>query len=159
MRALALAALLIAPALPGRAQEHYDADPLADCLALGKAEACIAAGAQACLETEAGSSTLGMAYCYTRAREDWDRRLNAAYATAVGEARALDADNAEGPSDLASSEEALRTAQRAWIAFRDAACGWEATRWSGGTGAGPASAACLMELTARQTLFLQDRLW
>ena len=45
--------------------------------------------------------------------------------------------------------------RRAWIAFRDAACNYEATRWGGGTGAGPAAADCVMKLTARQALHLR----
>ena len=44
--------------------------------------------------------------------------------------------------------------QRSWIAFRDAACSYEASRWGGGSGAGPAATGCVMQLTARQALRL-----
>ena len=158
MRLLACLALLAGPAL-AQEEPHYDPDVLRTCLAATDWGDCISVAADACLATDAGSTTLGVGYCYNAAWEDWDKRLNETYAEAVRQARDLDADNAEGPYDLASSEEALRTAQRAWIAFRDAACEYEGTRWSGGTGGGPASAQCLMDLTARQTVFLRDRLW
>ena len=46
--------------------------------------------------------------------------------------------------------------QRAWIAFRDARCNWEAALWQGGTGAGPAQLSCLMVETGRQTMALQN---
>ena len=154
-------ALLLVTATPALA-EDYDPAILEACLGSrppDKAEVCIGLGARACLETEAGRTTPGVGYCYGAEWEDWDARLNAVYAALIPQLRELDADNAGGPLDLPSSEEALRRAQRAWIAFRDAACDWEYTRWSGGTGGGPASAECMMRLTAQQTLFLQDRLW
>ena len=48
--------------------------------------------------------------------------------------------------------------QRAWIAYRDAACAYEASQWGGGTGAGPAATGCMMTLTGRQALALEERL-
>jgi len=51
--------------------------------------------------------------------------------------------------------EALRDMQRAWIAFRDATCTYEASQWSGGTGQGPAYEGCVMRMTAEQTLYLE----
>ncbi len=41
---------------------------------------------------------------------------------------------------------------------RTAACAYEASRWGGGTGAGPAATACFLDLTGRQALALEARL-
>ena len=46
--------------------------------------------------------------------------------------------------------------QRAWIAYRDARCGYEYSLWQGGTGGGPASVACYMEVTGEQALYLES---
>ena len=48
--------------------------------------------------------------------------------------------------------------QRAWIGYRDAACAYEASQWGGGTGAGPAAVGCMMTLTGRQALALEEKL-
>ena len=48
--------------------------------------------------------------------------------------------------------------QRAWTAYRDAACAYEVSTWGGATGGGPAGEDCMMRLTARQALVLEDRL-
>ena len=44
--------------------------------------------------------------------------------------------------------------QRKWIDFRDAACAFEASKWGGGTGGGPAATQCHLTLTAQQYLRL-----
>ena len=159
MRWAALALLAAQALAPPALAEDYDPEVLWRCLDANDWSTCITVSADACLATEAGKSTPGIGYCYSEAWQHWDRLLNDAYRLAIAQAQELDADNAGGPLDLDSSEEALRTAQRAWIAFRDAACAYEGTRWSGGTARGPASVSCLMELTARQTIFLESRLW
>ena len=80
--------------------------------------------------------------------------LNAAYAQLLAEAEGTDAEMKTLGSAAPAQVPALREMQRSWIAFRDAACGYEASRWGGGSGAGPAASACVMELTARQALRL-----
>jgi uncharacterized protein YecT (DUF1311 family) len=57
-----------------------------------------------------------------------------------------------------STSAALRDMQRTWIAYRDAACAYERSQWGGGTGGGPATADCLMRMTAAQALALEQRL-
>jgi uncharacterized protein YecT (DUF1311 family) len=57
-----------------------------------------------------------------------------------------------------SVAEALRGMQRAWIVYRDEACDYERAQWAGGTGGGPATAACLMQQTGEQALALEGRL-
>lgn len=120
--------------------------------------ACIGISAQACMaQTEGGYSTVVMGGCLDREREFWDERLNTAYAAVMAEARAADAEAAQTGQRPSGQAEALRDMQRAWIAFRDAACAYEYSTWGGGTGAGPAGTACLMRLTGEQALTLGER--
>ena len=60
-----------------------------------------------CLAVEKNQTTVGMAECTDIAIKAWDGRLNAAYKEAM---RTLDPKSAD----------ALRTAQRQWLAFREA---------------------------------------
>ena len=60
--------------------------------------------------------------------------------------------------EVASVAEALRAMQRAWIVYRDAACDYERAQWAGGTGGGPATAACLMQQTGVRTLELEGKI-
>ncbi len=62
---------------------------------------------QACLASPDGASTMGMVDCLSAASEAYDKRLNQAYVEALA---ALDP----------ASKDKLRTAQRAWLAFRKA---------------------------------------
>ena len=106
--------------------------------------------------TPGGQSTAGMGGCLDAEWQWWDARLNTAYKDLMALHRAEDA-AAQG-SFAPPLAPALRDMQRAWIAWRDARCGYDAAQWGGGTGAGPASAACLMETTAQQAIDLQTRL-
>ena len=121
-------------------------------------EGCIGYAADECTGSPGGSTTVGMGYCYGQEFEYWDARLNAAYAALMAIERAQDAEIKELGSAAPSTAEALRAMQRAWIAYRDAACDYERSQWGGGTGGGPASAACMMGLTGSQALALEDRL-
>ncbi|WP_281983154.1 lysozyme inhibitor LprI family protein [Thalassorhabdomicrobium marinisediminis] len=147
--------------LPDPGALDYDAGVLDACLAeargYGEKHQCIGIGAAACMEAGAGSSNAGISFCFAAEWEDWDARLNTAYGTLLDQQAELAADNAAFNARIPDAVESLRTMQRHWIAFRDAACKWEAVQWGGGTGAGPASGACLMGLTAQQTLFLEER--
>lgn len=121
--------------------------------------ACIGKSSSACMEGPGGSSTVGMGGCLDRELSFWDKLLNANYQSTMAQARKADAEAEEYQSDLASQAEALREMQRAWVAYRDAACTYERTTWGGGTGGGPATLACLMDLTGRQALKLQPELY
>ena len=68
-----------------------------------------------------------------------DAALNAAYAAAVARVEG-------GPQ-----EALLRDAQRAWIAFRDAACDAEASLYEGGTFQPVAGTECRTRLTQART--------
>ena len=120
-------------------------------------ESCIGASANACMDSfPGGSTTPGMAACFFEEGKYWDDRLNAAYKKIRAGAKAFDADMQDIGSSAASQADALRDMQRAWIAYRDATCAYEYTRWGGGTGGGPAINACHMNMTAKQALYLES---
>ena len=136
-----------------------DADLVGSCTE-DRADLCIPAAAQTCMEThEGGETTVGMGRCLDLAHAAWDARLNESYRDLLAQHRAQDVDLAEIGSSAPELEAPLREMQRAWIAYRDAACTHEAATWGGGTGSGPAYLGCLIELTARQTLRLERYLW
>jgi uncharacterized protein YecT (DUF1311 family) len=107
-----------------------------------RADSCIGVVSTACIQGEGNESTAAMVQCYGREADAWDMRLNAAY-------KALMA-NGDG-QDVA---EGLRKTQRAWIAFRDSACAQPAIAFKG-TMASPMTQWCVLELTARQALWLE----
>ncbi len=116
---------------------------------------CIGASSDHCVNnTEGGYSTVIVGGCLNAEFEAWDQRLNAAYQRLVTLEKAADQRNADIPN-APKTVPALKEMQRAWIKFRDAKCAYEVSRWGGGTGAGPAFAACLMDETGGQALYLQ----
>ncbi|NHF72061.1 lysozyme inhibitor LprI family protein [Paracoccus xiamenensis] len=155
MRALALLLLVAAPA----AAQDFSYDPalLTNCLQANadKPDRCIGTAARACMEGEGGSTTVGTVSCLAGENAQWDSILNQAYEAVLADAEQGDAEMKKLGSAADPQTPALREMQRAWIAFRDAACVYEASRWGGGSGAGPAATACAMELTARQALRLK----
>ncbi|WP_439526053.1 lysozyme inhibitor LprI family protein [Roseovarius mucosus] len=116
---------------------------------------CVGRSAQACMTTDGGETTIGMIDCLDAELKLWDGRLNAAYAAKMDAARTSDAEMASIGASVPSLENSLREMQRAWMAFRDAACLYEQAQWMGGTGGGPATMACHMQETARQALRLE----
>jgi uncharacterized protein YecT (DUF1311 family) len=105
-------------------------------------ESCIGVVVTACVQAEGNDYDATMMQCRGREADVWDGRLNAAYKALL--AKGDDKDVADG----------LRKTQRAWIAFRDAACAQPAVAFKG-TMAGPISAYCVMDKTARQALWLE----
>ena len=158
MRFLFLALCLAAG--PAAAQDLvYDFAHSRDCIAATddwyEKVQCIGTSANRCMEeTPGGYSTVGQGACVWAEYEDWDAELNALY----GPLRDRLA-NDDAVNDMpVSTADALRDAQRAWIPWRDAACAFERAKWGGGTGGGPASAACLMQMTAERALALRVEL-
>jgi uncharacterized protein YecT (DUF1311 family) len=100
-----------------------------------------------------GQTTVGMVSCLDRERAVWDGWLNTVYQQLYAR---LAVEDAQTPSYAPDQASALLQMQRAWIAFRDARCAYEASQWGGGTGAGPASVSCHLDATARQMLYLQS---
>jgi uncharacterized protein YecT (DUF1311 family) len=153
-------AALAAAAWPAIAQDPpFSPEATETCLARAPERAgCIGFAADDCMRAPDGQTTVGMSYCYEREYAYWDARLNAAYAALADLEEAADAEMREIGAAAPSTAEALRAMQRAWIPYRDAACDYERSEWGGGTGGGPATAACLMRLTGEQALALEDRL-
>lgn len=156
IRILAVSVVMAGPAA---AQElNFDIADTQMCLEAGRdipdfdANDCVGVSAQACMETTPGGfSTAAMVGCIAEELDFWDAQLNHHYREARAQAREMDAENgAYAPSQ----EEALRDMQRAWIAFRDAKCGYARSQWGGGTGAGPAGVSCLLHETADQARYL-----
>lgn len=149
------ACFILLPSLLSAQQIDFDITPTANCVAGDGGMACVGLAANACMENNSGGySTSGMSICTDHELEWWDGRLNQNYGLVRDRARAIDAEAA----DYAPSQaDALREMQRAWIPFRDAKCEFVGTEWAGGSGAGPATIWCLMDETARQALYLEQR--
>ena len=155
MRALILGLALVAS--PALAQDFsYDPAILTACLAAAgdDRDSCIGKASGQCLEGEGASSTVGTVACLRAEADQWDGLLNTAYASVLAQSEQTDAEMKELGSAADPEVPALRDMQRSWIAYRDAACAYEVTRWGGGSGSGPAATGCVMELTARQALRL-----
>ena len=139
-----LAALAVSPALAKDKPDARAAAAIQDCVksksATGMGETCIGIVSGPCLDKAADPSTAGMVACVTRERAVWDDILNETY----NRLRAKLDDK---------QQQKLRDMQRAWIAARDATCGfyWDFYQ---GTMASPMSAGCLNKETAERALFL-----
>jgi uncharacterized protein YecT (DUF1311 family) len=97
--------------------------------------------AEPCQNQEGGQSTYGMARCFDLETGIWDGLLNDNYKSLR--------------SDLDATRAAkLREMQRAWIASRDATCGFYDPRTQG-TIVIPMAAACVTRETARRALLLK----
>jgi uncharacterized protein YecT (DUF1311 family) len=160
MRRVALIAAIVMLAGTARADDGlvFSTAAIDACFAAGNPAAdCIGASAQACMaDTPGGYATPVMAGCFERELTYWDDALNTAYGDLDAQLRALDEDAADLPEG-ATRAESLHALQRAWVAFRDARCGYERSLWGSGSGAGPAQIACLMAETARQALYLEEQ--
>lgn len=120
---------------------------------------CAGLSANACMEAnDAGYTTVGMGGCLDGELKFWDAMLNEEYQTLLKRAKDNDAEMKELGATVLSVADALVAMQRAWIPFRDEACSYERSLWGGGTGGGPATLQCLLELTATQAERLSRRL-
>ncbi|HWC92313.1 MAG TPA: lysozyme inhibitor LprI family protein [Pseudolabrys sp.] len=139
-----LAALAFSPALAKDKPDARAAAAIQDCVksksATGMGETCIGIVSGPCLDKAADPSTAGMVACVARERAVWDDILNETY----NRLRAKLDDK---------QQQKLRDMQRAWIAARDATCGfyWDFYQ---GTMASPMSAGCVNKETAERALFL-----
>jgi uncharacterized protein YecT (DUF1311 family) len=158
--ALAVMIALSGPAMAQDGRPEFQDDLLETCLAgQGEApESCIGKAANLCMEAEGGYTTVGMSYCLSQELAQWDGLLNTAYTAVMAQSKATDAEMEELGSAAPKQAPLLQQTQRNWIAFRDAACSYEGSRWGGGTGAGPAGTDCMLTQTARQYLWINDYL-
>ncbi len=99
------------------------------------------------------STTVQISSCLNGILAEEDARLNTAYRGAMTVMKATDAGL---PASLKGAEAALRTAQRAWVTFRDTGCAAEGFRYRGGTAEGLTVAQCLIRTTQDRTDDLLD---
>ena len=157
MRLFMVGALVLAG--PAMAQELPYSDALTqNCLAgagdATSARACIGRSADACIATPDGGTTVGMGGCLKFELTFWDNLLNANYKQRMSVAKEIDAEMQDLGATVPLQAPALRDMQRAWITYRDATCDYARSQWGGGTGGGPATVSCLLDLTGQQALYL-----
>jgi uncharacterized protein YecT (DUF1311 family) len=160
VRSLICLAFLASPVM---AQElPFSPDATEACLAQaedrGAREACIGRSAEACYSREGVYSNYAIGICFGAEADYWDVRLNTVYTELIKAETAMLKEMNDIGATVPDTVTALREMQRAWIPYRDAACWYEYTTWGGGSGGGPANAACLMHETGRQALELEMRL-
>lgn len=100
-------------------------------------------------------STVEINFCLEKELQRADVELNRAFQGALAFIDTHDEMSAAARSEWRT---ALRSAQRAWIAFRDADCGEPVGyEWYGGTGMGAATFGCSLEKTRARTKDLKER--
>ena len=110
-----------------------------------------------CMETEDGGfSTLGMVSCVAAETQVWDGFLNMAYQARMQGLAQLDIAEAVQFPEFANRADSLRTAQRAWIAFRDGECSLAYAMWGSGSMRQLAAVGCLLDMTAARTVELES---
>lgn len=114
-------------------------------LAAGLAAVALPALSQNCASPQTQTD---MNICADREYKIADAALNSAYRRAVAVMRQEDAALNQ---DQRGAVEALRQAERAWIAYRDAACTSEAYLYHGGTIAPMIFSGCKTRLTRQRT--------
>jgi uncharacterized protein YecT (DUF1311 family) len=159
IESLTLAGLL-GVALPAAGQEVvFSPEATETCLAAAEdalaRTACIGKAADACMAGPDGGSNAGIGACLVAEAGFWEAHRERAFGALIEietrNAAELEALGSAAPSSI----EALQAMDRAWAAWRDAACAYEVSQWGGGSGGGPAEAACVMELTGKQALALE----
>jgi uncharacterized protein YecT (DUF1311 family) len=119
-------------------------------------ESCIGIVSTPCMQTEEGMSTSGMMTCLGRELDVWDARLNSAYK----EALKPDPDSGLEAKSAEAVQQNLRTVQRNWIPWRDATC--DVLHVDGipifGSQSKVDGVDCLLQLTARQALWLEGKM-
>ena len=94
-----------------------------------------------------------------RAAAAADAAMNAQYRQTMGAMRKMDGYKAPDATTGPSYQNALLSAQRAWLAYRDAECVAQEYEFRGGSAAGMARAQCVADLTKARTRALQTELW
>lgn len=152
MRLTLISAALCASTLAGASEpsaEDRQVEDLRSCMQVndGLVEPCLGTIADPCQETADGATTIGITECLATEARAADAVLNQNYAAALEGARAVDV---ELGGTAPEAEDALRSAQRAWIAFRDAECGRLYALDRGGTIRSIVHADCMRRLTAQR---------
>jgi len=110
------------------------------------AASCIGVVSTPCLAVPSNVSTMAMADCLRRETAIWDERLNAAYQSWTSKC------------DSPDICEARRKLERTWLAYRDARCALPHVEAQGGTIAIIEGSDCMLDATARQTIWIEQRI-
>lgn len=156
-RGLMMAALLCVPQV-GTAQEFtIDQQIVRDCFENTEIGAlyplCLGQASNQCQEQPGGSTTIGISECIQAETAMWDVILNEEYKWTQ---MANEAADEQGLSQVLDRSDALRDAQRAWIAFRDADCTARYAMWQDGTIRTIVGANCHLTMTAQRAIELRD---
>jgi uncharacterized protein YecT (DUF1311 family) len=114
---------------------------------------CLGQASGQCQDQPGGSTTIGITDCILAETVEWDAILNEEYKATQQVNEAADTD---GLSQVMDRADALRDAQRAWIAFRDADCGARYAMWQDGTVRTIVAANCHLTMTAQRAIELRD---
>ena len=157
MRHLVCLVLTLAPGSVAAQDLQFDAGVVRACFADTPVGAiypdCLGQASGACQDLPGGSTTLGISDCIVLETTAWDAILNEEYAAT--QALNAELDDAQPPPILDRTD-ALRDAQRAWIAFRDADCTARYAMWQDGTIRTIVGANCQLTMTAQRALELRD---
>ncbi len=156
MKVLIALIFLAIPGVAAAQSAKVDATVVSDCLTSADigdiAPSCIGQAANACQSASAdGSTTLGIVDCIRAETAIWDGLLNDVYQRVRDDMRVEDS-----AGGVINRADALRDAQRAWIAFRDADCALAYAQWQDGSIRSIVGANCHMTMTAQRTLELCD---
>ncbi|MDO9415013.1 lysozyme inhibitor LprI family protein [Pararhizobium sp.] len=110
------------------------------------------------VDCENAQTQFDMNYCANEEYLAADKALNAAYKTVMGHMEATDKDLAAVSPTYAGAVEALKKAQRAWIAYRDGQCELSGFSARGGSMEPMLVSGCLADLTKKRTQELKDLL-
>ncbi|MEM9100178.1 MAG: lysozyme inhibitor LprI family protein [Pseudomonadota bacterium] len=151
--ALIAAALLLPP--PSSASEQ-NAEQLESCLhnAFNQKDrmACIGTISDPCQSTPEGSKTAGLAECFAEEASAWNVLLDRYWTDLKKQAAGVDASNAGFGITTPKANEALLSAQRGWLAYRDGRCNYYYARFALGTIRNPMAAGCRMHMTAERVI-------
>lgn len=113
------------------------------------ASSCIGEGAAACIFRDDSSAAVSVGPCLCAENAVWEARLASSMAV-------LDAEAAEAFAERVGWEGVeLAQVVATFEAYRETTCDMESVLWGAGPGAGPAWAACRMQVTAEQALRLE----
>ena len=148
-------ALLAQPALAAGSDVQSDSSELNACVADQKNDpnSCIETVATSCIDQLSSETDEGVNGCYDREAEAWDAILNENYKAARVDAEDYDTDSKSNGGDPEAAA-SLKTAQKAWIAFRDAECNRLYNRYIDGTIRITIFSACQNRLTAERAIEL-----
>ncbi|WP_439122885.1 lysozyme inhibitor LprI family protein [Marivita sp.] len=154
---LMIAAVACAPQIGAAQDLTIDPQIVRDCFENTEIGAlypmCLGQAAGQCQDMPGGSTTIGIAECIQAETAMWDVILNEEYKWTQ---MANETADEEGRSQVMDRSDALRDAQRAWIAFRDADCTARYAMWQDGTIRSIVGANCHLTMTAGRAIDLRD---